>query len=120
MAAVFVVASPCLLKYRLTNAGGAINIDAAGAVTPDLITDSIVGSPLRAIMAASYINQAAARTAMFASSLITIRFLRRDVDADWIADANVVVNALRITVTSAAADATGTVLEIRYHHTKTR
>jgi hypothetical protein len=121
MPATLLSATPCCLKYALTSAaGGAINIDALGAGTPDLITDSPVGSPIRQLVSQAYGSQAAARTATIFSTQFHAKLTKRDVDALWIVDANVNGTALRLTATAAAQDVPGTILTLRYEHSATR
>lgn len=121
MPATLLVSTPHCVKYAMTSAaGGAVNIDAAGAGTPDLITDTGVGTPIRQLFAMPYASQAAARTATIFSTAFDAMFTRRDADADWILDANVNGTALRFTVTAAAQDVPGTILTLRLQHTKPR
>jgi len=110
-----------LLRYTLTSDGGAaVNIDAAGAVTPDLLTDTLPG-PLRDVMTTAVASQAAGRTLAFGLPNLKITFTRRDVDADWQIDATTDgAGHLRLTLTCAAADVLGSMLNIEFLHTAYR
>lgn len=120
VAFALVAATPNLLRYRVTSgAAEAGNLDAAGAATPDLLTDCPPG-PLRTVLAASYANQAAARTALLESSNVDVRINNRLASAAWGIDANVNSTALRLTATASAADAVGSYLNIEYRHSITR
>lgn len=120
VAFALVAATPNLLRYRVTSAAAeAGNLDAAGAATPDLLTDCPPG-PLRAVLAATYANQAAARTALLDSSSVDVRINNRLASATWGIDANVNGTALRLTATASAADATGSYLNIEHRHSMIR
>ena len=115
-------ASRNMLKYRLIGgAGDSANIDAAGAATPDLITDSQLGSDLRTLLATAIGNQAAGRALLFDRSDLVLSILPRDADANWIVEGNTDgAGHLRLTVTATAADATGSYLTIEYKHSFVR
>lgn len=111
------------LKYKLTSTDATTgNLDAAGAATPDLITDSKTGTKLRTFVSTARADQAAARIALFENADINVYLLPRDVDALWLIDATVNVTALRITAACAAAggDALGTYLMVEHRHSTSR
>lgn len=123
MAATRLSADHHILKYNITSTGGAgtINIDAAGAVTPDLITDTILGSPLRNRLSAVVGNQAAGQTLAFSSADVEVYELQRTAAANWLVQANTDgAGHLRLTATSAAADTVGLLLTIVYRHSTIR
>ena len=112
-------ASRNLLKYKVTADGiGSANIDAAGAATPDLLTDAVYGSPLRTLISTTIAAQAAGRTLAFDRTDLIINILPRDADAAWIIEANTDgASHLRLTLTAAAADALGCYLTIEFKQT---
>ena len=66
---VLVQATKNHLKYLVTgNDAETVNLDAAGAATPDLVTDCPAG-PLRELLDDTYANQAAARSFVGGSSV---------------------------------------------------
>ncbi len=111
-----------ILKYKVTSAGAeAGNLDAAGAATPDMLTDAIPGSPLRAALATAVANQAAARVLAFDRSDLLITMTTRTGAALWAIDADTDgANHLRLTATAAAADALGSYLTIEHRHSLIR
>jgi hypothetical protein len=117
-----VVTTEYMIKYRVTSAGAESgNLDAAGAATPDLITDSLPGSKLRQVLQSTVANQAAGRALLFDRNDIQIIFVPRDADAAWTIDGNTDGSSrLRLTMASAAADALGSYITIRYNHSTTR
>jgi hypothetical protein len=110
-----------ILKYKMTSAG-AENADlvAAGAPTPDLLTDCALkaGTPLYDLLAGFCADQAAARVRAFELCELKITVLPRDANAAWVVDANVNVNTFKLNVASAAADALGSYLIIEYRHSE--
>lgn len=116
-------ASTCQLKYRVTSGGAeTANIDAAGAPTPDLRTDCPANSPMLRYFTAAYLNQAASQAEFLNSSRWDIHILPRTVATAWIFEADVTGGggSARFTMTSAAIDAAGCVLVIRFNHTVIR
>lgn len=110
-----------VVKYRVTSAGAeAGNLDAAGAATPDLITDTLFRSPLRTVVSTASAAQATSRTLMLENANMLVTLTQRDADASWILDADTTGAAIRLTATAAAADATGAILTIEHRHTKVR
>jgi hypothetical protein len=110
------------IKYRITSAGAESgNLDAAASTTPDLLTDARPGSRLRQVLAATVANQAAGRALLFDRDDLQIIFVPRDADAAWTIDGNTDgSNRLRLTAASAAADALGSYVTIRYVHSSVR
>lgn len=118
---LLVAATRHTVKYKITSAAAENgNLDAAGAATPDLITDSKTGSKLRTFFSTPRADQAAARAAVFDGADINVYLLQRDVDATWLIDANVNGTALRINAAAAAADALGSYLMFEYRHSAGR
>jgi hypothetical protein len=111
------------VKYLVTADGAATgNLDASSGVTPDLVTDTAAGSPIRALVTTAVASQAAARTLMRGQT-VTYRFgPGGTAGRDWIIDFNWdAANHLRVTCTIAVgADAIGTVLEIESVHSQIR
>jgi hypothetical protein len=128
--------TPYEVAYIATHAGGAgaatVNVDAAGAATADLVTDTVAGTPIRAIVAgdltagtATYLNQAAARAA-FGLGAATTAQVQGEVLVEgraaaaagkhWFCDANVTGGGgnLRFTV-GAAVDGTAMIRIKRLH-----
>lgn len=103
------------LVYKLTASGaGTGTLVAAGAVTPDLDTDSVNG-PLRDILTPAYASQAAARAKLSDGSL-RITFLNRTAAQDYLCDANVSGTDFELDLTTGAADALGTFMLIEARH----
>jgi len=112
-----VSSSQNLLKYKMTSAAGeAGNLDAAAAATPDLITDSKAGSPLRTLLG-TVVADAAACRALFERADLEVGILPCDADALWFITFTANANKVRLTLTAAAADAVGSYLVIKYIHT---
>jgi len=119
MAATVALASSSLhfLKYKITADGaGAVNLDAAGAATPDLLTDAKAGSELKTILATVCANAAATR-AVLERADIEAYLLPCDVDANWFLTPDANANKIRLTFTAAAADANGSYFVIGHRHT---
>lgn len=109
-------ASQNFLKYKLTADGaGAVNLDAAGAATPDLGTDSKSGSPLRTILTGAAGDAAACR-AILERSDIEFHLVSCDLDALWFLTPASTGTKMRLTFTAAAADANGSYFIIGYRH----
>jgi len=118
MAATVALASSSLhfLKYKITADGaGAVNLDAAGAATPDLLTDAKAGSELKTILATVCANAAATR-AVLERADIEAYLLPCDVDANWFLTPDANANKIRLTFTAAAIDA-GSYFVIGHRHT---
>jgi len=115
--------TPHLLRYLVTSGGAeAGNLDGTGAVTPDLITDSIVGSPMAGVMGATYAAAANVQTALLEGNTIDIWITPRTAAALWIIEGALAgaTTHPRLTMTAAAIDVLGCILTIRYLHTETR
>lgn len=109
------------VKYLLTSDGAAtLNIDAAGAATPDLLTDTTVNTPIRNLVTAVVADQAAARALMRAATASYSLAGAGALLADWIIDFNANANQLRCTVTCGGADAVGCVLTLGVVHSSIR
>ena len=122
MAATVALVSASLnfLKYKIAaDAAGAVNLDAAAAATPDLLTDSKTGSPLKAILGTTVANPAATR-AVLERADIEFYIMSCDVDALWFLTPDANAGKIRLTFTAAAADVPGSYFVIGYRHSFTQ
>lgn len=109
-------ASQNFLKYKLISDGiASANLDAAGGVTPDLLTDSKTGSPLKALLGTTVANAAATR-AVLERSDIEFYYVPCDVDALWLLTPDANAGKIRLTFTAAAADVGGSYFFLGYRH----
>lgn len=122
MAVVFakLVSSDNILKYTVTSGGAEnANIDAAGAATPDLATDST--GALHDLLTASVASQAAGRTRAFGRTDLLISLVNRDGGVIWTLDANTDgASHLRLNMAASGAAAVGAILTIEHRHSLVR
>jgi hypothetical protein len=119
MAVTFALVSSSLnlLKYKMTSAAAESgNLDAAGAATPDLLTDAKNGSPLKTLLG-TVVADAAACRALFERADLEIGILPCDADALWSIAFAANANKVRLTLAAAAIDADGSYLVVKYIHT---
>jgi hypothetical protein len=109
-------ASQNFLKYKLISDGiAAANLDAAAAATPDLLTDSKTGSPLKAILGTTVANAAATR-AVLERADIEFYLVSCHLTALWLLTPDANAGKIRLTFTAAAADVGGSYFFIGYRH----
>lgn len=113
VAFTLVASSHNQLKYKVTSAGA----EAGNLDQTTLLADAIPGSPLALALATSIADQAAGRAFAFERDDLDLALLERDVDALWIIDGDTDgASGIRLTMTSAAADALGSYLSITHRH----
>ena len=118
MAAVVIAlasASQNFLKYKISGGAAAANLDAVGGATPDLATDSKLGSPLRTILSGAAVDAAACR-AILERADIEFYIVSCHLTALWLLTPASTGAKMRLTFTAAANDVDGSYFLIGYRH----